>query len=54
MREGLKSIDPAILRHRIFRGCEDEVQAVTTDAISKKVLHAVLVPRGLPNNRFNR
>lgn len=35
---------PDVLRHRINLTCEAEAQAVTTDAIIKKVFNAVPVP----------
>jgi MoxR-like ATPase len=35
---------PDVLRHRIIVTYEAEAQAVTTDAIIKKVLNAVPVP----------
>ena len=35
---------PDMLRHRIILTYEAEAQAVTTDAIIKKVFNAVLVP----------
>jgi len=42
--EDVKSIGPDVLRHRIILTYEAEAQAVTTDAIIKKVLNAVPVP----------
>jgi len=42
--ETVKCIRPDVLRHRIIVTCEAEAQAVTTDAIIKKVLNAVPVP----------
>ena len=42
--EDVKSIGPDVLRHRIILTYEAEAQAVTTDAIVKKVLNAVPVP----------
>ncbi len=42
--EDVKSIGPDVLRHRIIVTYEAEAQAVTTDAIIKKVLNAVPVP----------
>jgi MoxR-like ATPase len=42
--EDIKSIGPDVLRHRIILTYEAEAQAVTTDAIIKKVLNAVPVP----------
>jgi hypothetical protein len=40
----MKIIFSAVLRRRIILTCEAEAQAVTTDAIVKKVLNAVPVP----------
>ena len=37
-------IGPDVLRHRIILTYEAEAQAVTTDAITKKVFNAVPVP----------
>jgi MoxR-like ATPase len=37
-------IGPDVLRHRIILTYEAEAQAVTTDAIIKKVFNAVPVP----------
>ena len=37
-------IGPNVLRHRIILTYEAEAQAVTTDAIIKKVFNAVPVP----------
>ena len=37
-------ISPDVLRHRIILTYEAEAQAVTTDAIIKKVFNAVPVP----------
>jgi MoxR-like ATPase len=42
--EDVKGIGPDVLRHRIILTYEAEAQAVTTDAIIKKVLNAVPVP----------
>ncbi len=42
--EDVKSIGPDVLRHRIILSYEAEAQAVTTDAIIKKILNAVPVP----------
>src|SRR5215472_17067118 len=42
--EDVKSIGPDVLRHRIIITYEAEAQAVTTDAIIKKIFHAVPVP----------
>ena len=42
--EDVKSIGPDVLRHRIILTYEAEAQAVTSDAIIKKVLNAVPVP----------
>ncbi|HMP82555.1 MAG TPA: MoxR family ATPase [Verrucomicrobiota bacterium] len=42
--EDVKSIGPDVLRHRIILTYEADAQAVTTDAIIKKVLNAVPVP----------
>ena len=42
--EDVKSIGPDVLRHRIILTYEAEAQAVTTDAIIKKIFNAVLVP----------
>jgi MoxR-like ATPase len=42
--EDVKNIGPDVLRHRIIVTYEAEAQAVTTDAIIKKVLNAVPVP----------
>ena len=36
--------DPDVLRHRIILTCEAGAQAVTTDAIIKKIFNAVPVP----------
>jgi MoxR-like ATPase len=44
MREDLINITPDELRHRIILTYEAEAQAVTTNAIIKKVFNAVLVP----------
>jgi len=40
----VKNIGPDVLRHRIILTYEAEAQAVTTDAIIKKVFNAVPVP----------
>ena len=42
--EDVKSIAPDVLRHRIILTYEAEAQAVTTDALIKKILNAVPVP----------
>jgi MoxR-like ATPase len=42
--EDVKSVGPDVLRHRIILTYEAEAQAVTTDAIIKKIFNAVLVP----------
>jgi len=42
--EDVKSIGPDVLRHRIILTYEAEAQAMTTDAIVKKVFNAVPVP----------
>src|SRR5512137_133211 len=42
--EDVKSIGPDVLRHRIILTYEAEAQAVTTDAIIKKVFNTVPVP----------
>jgi MoxR-like ATPase len=42
--EDVKSIAPDVLRHRIILTYEAEAQAVTTDAIIKKILNTVPVP----------
>ncbi len=42
--EDVKSIGPDVLRHRIILTYEAEAQAVTSDAIIKKVLNTVPVP----------
>ena len=42
--EDVKSIGPDVLRHRLILTYEAEAQAVTTDAIIKKVFNAVAVP----------
>ncbi len=42
--EDVKSIGPDVLRHRIILTYEAEAQAVTTDAIIKKIFSAVPVP----------
>jgi len=42
--EDVKNIGPDVLRHRIIVTYEAEAQAVTTDAIIKKVFNAVPVP----------
>ena len=42
--EDIKSIGPDVLRHRILLTYEAEAQAVTTDAIIKKIFNAVPVP----------
>ena len=42
--EDIKSIGPDVLRHRIILTYEAEAQAVTTDAIIKKIFNAVPVP----------
>jgi len=42
--EDVKSIGPDVLRHRIIITYEAEAQAVTTDAIIKKIFNAVAVP----------
>jgi MoxR-like ATPase len=42
--EDIKSIGPDVLRHRIILTYEAEAQAVTTDALIKKVFNAVPVP----------
>ena len=42
--EDVKSIGPDVLRHRIILSYEAEAQAVTTDAIVRKVFNAVPVP----------
>jgi len=38
------SIGPDVRRHRIIPTCEAEAQAVTTDALIKKIFNAVPVP----------
>jgi MoxR-like ATPase len=40
----VKSIGPDLLRHRIFSTYEVEAQAVTMDAIIKKIFNVVPVP----------
>ena len=40
----VKNISPDVLRHRIILAYEAEAQAVTTDAIIKKVFNSVPVP----------
>ena len=40
----LAEFSPDVLRHRHILTCEAEAQAVTTDAINKKVFNAVPVP----------
>ena len=42
--ESWRSIGPDVLRHRLILTYEAEAQAVTTDAIIKKVFNAVPVP----------
>ncbi len=42
--EDVKSIGPDVLRHRMILSYEAEAQAVTTDAIIRKVFNAVPVP----------
>jgi MoxR-like ATPase len=42
--EDVKSIGPDVLRHRIILTYEAEAQAVTADALIKKIFHAVPVP----------
>ena len=42
--EDVKSIGPDVLRHRIILSYEAEAQAVTTDAIIRKIFNAVPVP----------
>jgi len=42
--EDVKSIGPDVLRHRIILTYEAEAQAVTTDAIIKKIFNTVAVP----------
>ena len=42
--EDVKSIGPDVLRHRILLSYEAEAQAVTTDAIIRKIFNAVPVP----------
>src|SRR5438128_1850906 len=42
--EDIKSIGPDVLRHRIILTYEAEAQAITTDAIIKKIFNAVPVP----------
>jgi MoxR-like ATPase len=42
--EDVKSIGPDVLRHRIILTYEAEAQAITTDAIIKKIFNAVVVP----------
>ena len=42
--EDVKSIGPDVLRHRIIVTYEAEAQAVTTDAIIKKIFNVVAVP----------
>ena len=42
--EDIKSIGPDVLRHRLILSYEAEAQAVTTDAIIKKIFNAVPVP----------
>ena len=42
--EDVKSIGPDVLRHRIILTYEAEAQAVTTDALIKKIFNAVPVP----------
>jgi MoxR-like ATPase len=42
--EDVKSIGPDVLRHRLILTYEAEAQAVTTDAIIKKIFNAVPVP----------
>jgi MoxR-like ATPase len=42
--EDVKSIGPDVLRHRIILSYEAEAQAVTTDAIIKKIFNSVPVP----------
>ena len=42
--EDVKNIGPDVLRHRIILTYEAEAQAVTTDAIIKKIFNAVPVP----------
>ncbi len=42
--EDVKSIGPDVLRHRIILTYEAEAQAVTTDAIIKRIFNAVPVP----------
>src|SRR5262249_59844496 len=42
--EDVKSVGPDVLRHRLILTYEAEAQAVTTDAIIKKIFNAVPVP----------
>src|SRR5437016_698313 len=42
--EDVKSIGPDVLRHRLILTYEAEAQAITTDAIIKKIFNAVPVP----------
>ena len=42
--EDVKSIGPDVLRHRLILTYEAEAQAVTTDALIKKIFNAVPVP----------
>src|SRR5438552_13454052 len=42
--EDVKSIGPDVLRHRLILTYEAEAQAMTTDAIIKKIFNAVPVP----------
>src|SRR5207247_7851997 len=42
--EDVKAIGPDVLRHRLILTYEAEAQAVTTDAIIKKIFNAVAVP----------
>src|SRR5438094_10293266 len=42
--EDVKSIGPDVLRHRLILTYEAEAQAVTADAIIKKIFNAVPVP----------
>ena len=42
--EDVKSIGPDVLRHRLILTYEAEAQAVTADALIKKIFNAVPVP----------
>jgi MoxR-like ATPase len=42
--EDVKSIGPDVLRHRIILTYEAEAQAMTTDALIKRIFHTVPVP----------